>query len=536
MAGETLTLDDVRKLRPVQQPVQPPGEGELSIADVRAMLGPVEPVAPVPPGKHTAPSLVLDNLGTGKALAVSAGRGVDKLLAGAKQLFYKATGNEEGEKALAEEQRLNDLGYKPFQNTAPVTTAIGEAIPGMAMTLPITGGSSLLPLLIRGGLAGGLPGLLAYGETGERLQRGGAGAAGGLLGAGAGYGLAKVLQPAQAVSQVSDDAIDAAKRIGYQPTAAQRTQNPALGAWENYLSRTPGYATRMGKHAANNQAAVNRAATRAIGEQADEVSEAVLGSANNRIGNEFKRLNAIASPDPSSPTFVNALNKVDASNLARGPYARADIAKEVEKGLELSYKGKVPGTAYQEIRSELGSAAQAAFTSGDASKGNALKAIQAGLDAAAKDSLSKADQQALDLVRKQYAAFKVLTKGQVTEAGNVSPARLATALRQQSPTGFKTGTINSDLMDIARVGQAFKPVANPNSSMPSVVQSLMQHPLTAVPLAMGNRALGSIYMNPVSQAYLSAQWLSPQMQQAMIASGAPAGLLGVNALRNVAQE
>ena len=40
-------------------------------------------------GPIPAPSLVLDNLGTGKALAVSAGRGVDKLLAGVKQLYYK---------------------------------------------------------------------------------------------------------------------------------------------------------------------------------------------------------------------------------------------------------------------------------------------------------------------------------------------------------------------------------------------------------------------------------------------------------------
>lgn len=487
-------------------------------------------------GPIPAPSLVLDNLGTGKALAVSAGRGVDKLLAGAKQLYYKATGDTQAETDLEIEQTRNDMGYEPYRRAAPVTTAIGEALPGVALTAPLTGGASLPALMLRGGLAGSLPGLLAYGDWDQRMERGKAGAVGGAGGALLGYGVAKVLQPTQAVTQVGDDAMQAARNIGYRPTAAERTGNPSQAAIENYLSRTPGYASQMGARRAANQAAINSSAARAIGENADEVSESVLAAANRRIGGEFDRLNALASPDPSSPTFVNALNKVDASNLARGPYARADIAKEVEKGLELSYKGKVPGTAYQEIRSELGSAAQAAFTSGDASKGNALKAIQAGLDAAAKDSLSKADQQALDLVRKQYAAFKVLTKGQVTEAGNVSPARLATALRQQSPTGFKTGTINSDLMDIARVGQAFKPVANPNSSMPSVVQSLMQHPLTAVPLAMGNRALGSIYMNPVSQAYLSAQWLSPQMQQAMIASGAPAGLLGVNALRNVAQE
>ena len=487
-------------------------------------------------GPIPAPSLVLDNLGTGKALAVSAGRGVDKLLSGAKQLYYKATGDQKAESDLRTEQTRNDMGYEPFRRAAPITTAIGEAIPGVVLTAPLTGGASLPALMLRGGLAGALPGLVAYGEMGERLERGKGGAVGGAAGALAGYGLAKLLQPTQAVTQAGDDAIQAARNVGYAPTAAERTGNPAQAAFENYLSRTPGYSSQMAARRASNQAAVNRAAATAIGEKADDVSESVLNAAHNRIGAEYSRLNAAASPDASSATFLQALDKVDKSNLARGPYARPDIAKEVEKGLELSYQGKVPGTAYQEIRSELGSAAKAAFTSGDASKGNALKEIQSGLDAAAKESLSKADQKALDLVRKQYAAFKVLTKGQVAEAGNVSPARLATALRQQNPTGFKTGSINSDLMDIARIGQAFKPVANPNSSMPSVMQQIANSPFGAVPMAVANRALGSVYMNPISQAYLSAQWLSPQMQRAMIATGAPAGLLGVSALRNAVQE
>lgn len=488
-------------------------------------------------GKPTpAPSVVLDNLGTGKALAVSAGRGVDKLLAGVKQLYYKATGDTQAEGALKTEQARNDLAYTPFQRAAPKTTAIGEALPGVALSLPIAGGASLPALLLRGGLSGALPGALAYGDTSQRVERAKAGAAGGVLGAAAGYGLAKLLQPTQALTRVGDDAIDAAKRVGYFPSAAEKTQNPAQASLENYLSRTPGYAGKMAEFRNANQAAINRSAAKAIGENADNVSEGVLASANNRFGSEYARLNAAANPDPAHSAFVGALNRIDAQNAARGAFARSDIAKEVEKGLELSYQGSLPGTAYQAIRSELGTAAKKAAAGGDSSLADAMKAMQKGLDEAAKDSLSAADQKALDLVRKQYAAFKVLTKGQVVEAGNVSPARLATALRQQNPTGFKTGQINSDLMDIARIGQAFKPVQNPNSSMPSVMQRLAESPLTVAPMAMANRMIGNTYMSRPAQAYLSAQWLSPEMQRAMITAGAPAGLLGVSALRNAAQE
>lgn len=496
----------------------------------------VERAAATQSGPVPAPSVVLDNLGTGKALAVSAGRGVDKLLSGAKQLFYKATGDDKAESALRIEQTRNDMGYEPFRRAAPITTAIGEAIPGVALTAPITGGASLPALMVRGGLAGALPGLLAYGDTDKRFERGASGAVGGSLGALGGYGLAKLLQPTQAVSRVGDDAVEAARRIGYTPTAAEKTQNPAQQALENYLSRTPGYAGQMATRKAANQAAVNRSAAAAIGEKSDDVSEQVLNAAHLRTGAEFERLNKVASPDASSKTFVDALEKVDKANLARGPYARADIGKEVEKGLELAYKGKLAGTAYTEIRSELGREAQRAFTSGDASKGNALKEIQSGLDAAAKESLSKADQAALDLVRKQYAAFKVLTKGQVVENGNVSAARAATALASQNRTGFKTGTINSDLMDVARVGQAFKSAQNPNSSLPTVFKSIFDSPFTAIPAAGLNRLIGGAYMSRPMQSYLAAQWLAPEMQRAMIATGAPAGLLGVSALRSVAQE
>lgn len=535
MSDEYITLEQVRGMQPAKPQ---PSDGEyVTLSQVRAMQPAGGDSYTLPQkGPIPAPSLVIDDPGTGKALVMGAGRGVDKLLAGVRQLYYKATGNEQAQSDLDAEQARNRMGYAPFKRAAPIATGIGESLPGIAISTPLTGGASLPALMLRGALAGSLPGLLEYGDTAQRMDRGVSGAIGGAGGALVGYGLAKALQPTQALTQVGDDAVQAAKNIGYQPTAAERTGNPAQAAFENYLSRTPGYSSQMAARRTANQAALNRAAAGAIGERADDVSEGVLRAANSRMGQEYSRLNAAATPDASSRSFLDALFGVDKANVARGPYARADIAREVEKGLELAYQGKVPGTAYQEIRSELGSAAKAAFASGDSTKGNAIKSIQSGLDAAAKESLSAADQAALDLVRKQYAAFKVLTKGQVVEGGNVSAARLATALRQQNPTGFKTGTINSDLMDIARIGQAFKPVANPNSSMPSVMQQIANSPLGALPMAVTNRALGSLYMNPVSQAYLSAQWLSPQMQRAMIATGAPGGLLGVTSLRNVARE
>jgi hypothetical protein len=294
--------------------------------------------------------------------------------------------------------------------------------------------------------------------------------------------------------------LDAAERIGYKPSPAQIANNPGMAAFENYLLRSPGSSGAMQQVANANQSALNRAGAKAMGETADSLDEGVFAAAQSRIGSEFDRLSQITKPDLTGG-FLTTLAKVDGDNLARGSFASKKVSELVDKGLDLAAKNNLDGKAYKEIRTALSNEAQSAFKSGDATVGQAYKSLVSALDDAAKGSLSKADQQAWDAARKQWGAFKTLTKSNVAEGGNISAARTAAAVRAGGPA-LRTGKASGELADIARLGEAFKGVANPNSGQ-LTQQMLYGNPLTGVPMMLGNKAAAAAYLSPLGQRYFA---------------------------------
>lgn len=450
--------------------------------------------------------------GMGQAMLIAAGRGTDKLAKGVTQLYYGAksqfepqtlsslvTGMTPSQQILAKmkaEEDENDRLYQPLQEKFPVATAIGESAPALAAGVA-TGGQSLLA----GAAAGALPSLLSYGTAEQRLKRGATDAIGGAGGVLLGKGVARLLKPAGSTAAgVSDAAIDAAERIGYQPTAGQITQNPGMQAFENYLLRSPGSSGAMQQVQQANQKALNRAGAKAMGETAEALDEGVFAAAQRRIGGEFDRLGQVTKPDLGGG-FLTTLAKLDAENAARGSFASKKISELIDKGLDLAAHNNLSGQAYKEVRTELANQAQSAFKAGDATTGQAYKSLVASLDDAAKGSLSKADQKAWDAARKQWAAFKVLSKSNVAEAGNVSAPRAAAAVRAQGP-GLRTGSAAGELADVARVGEAFKGVPNPGSGQ-LAQQMLYGNPITGVPMMLGNKAVASAYLSPLGQRYFS---------------------------------
>lgn len=462
--------------------------------------------------------------GVMQSMMIGAGRAADKVLSGITQMYLGARGEESALRGLAQQEAEKDEAYAPLQQARPIATGVGEALPAFA--LPIGGGGSILGLAARTGAAAAAPEALKYGSFGERAGRAGVAGIGGAVGGAGGGLLSRALKPAGVGAQaVSDDALAAARRIGFQPTPGQIAQNPAMQNFENYLARSPGSSGRMASLADSNQRAINQAVARALGEKADDVGEATLKAAETRIGGEFTRLQGITAP-VLGDDFVNSLASIESANAARGPFRSAKIDDLVNKGLDLAAKNNLSGKAYKEIRSELSSAATTAFKGGDATLGQALKTIRDSLDDAAKASLSKSDQAAWDAARQQWQALKMVTKGNVAEAGNVSAPRLAAVARRDLP-GFRTGGAQGPLADVARVGEAFKGAQNPNSGQ-LMQQMLYGNPLTGLPMMAMNRLSAAAYMNPVMQRYLSQGLLDvgPMGQAALARSG---GLLGVPA-------
>jgi hypothetical protein len=480
-----------------QYATEAPAQGDPMARDMKAEYGPLD------------------------AAMVAAGKATSRLGQGIEQLYYKATGDQQGEARLQSEVDEENRLYKPLQQARPIATGVGEALPMLAVTV---GGTTALAMAGRSALAAAVPEALSHGTMAERAGRAGVAGAGGAIGSLGGQAVTRLLRPAgTGAAAVGDDALHAAQRLGYHVTPGQATQNPAMMNFENYLSRSPGSAGRMQAVHTANQQALNRAGARAMGQNADELSEGVMNAARTQLGDEFQRLQQITGPDMARPEFMQALIRVDGANVARGPYASERIAREVDRALDLAAQGQIGGRAYREIHTELASASTAAFRSGDSTLGQALRTIRESLDDAARDSLGQGDRQAWDTVRRQWDAYKVLSKGNTVEAGNVSAARVASKLR--SDPRFRTGQRQGELADIGRVGEAFKSVPNPNSGN-LTQQMLYGNPLSGIPMMVGNNIAARAYMSPLGQRYMTHGLLPVgQGSQAVLNRGG--GLLGV---------
>lgn len=476
-----------------------------------------------PPQPSGAESLAKET-GAGEAFLVSAGRKTQSIVDGILQKYLEFTGDTKALGGLKQNVAARDAEFEPLAKERPISTGLGGALPAMAV--PGAGAGYVGAMA-----AGAIPELLSYGTTQERLSRGGVGAVGGAVGRGLSSAIPALLKPAGVGVNPNREAMDAAGRIGFKPLAGQATQNPALLNVENYLARTPGSSGTMQALNQANTEAINRTAARSIWQTGTEVGPSMLGAAQKTLGSEFTRLQAITAPQLGTD-FVESLVKVEAANAARGPFRSAPIDSLLDKAMNLAAQGKLSGTAYKEIHTELASEGTKAFKAGDASLGQAYKTVREALDDAAGKSLSEADQRAWDMVRSQWGNWKTLMKGQVAEAGNVSPARVASQLRAQGP-GFRTGA-QGPLQDIGRIGEGIKTATNPNSGNLGQMM-LYGNPVTGIPLAVGNAVAAKVYTNPLVQRYLREGILDVGKSGELVikATGVPLGIAATNKLLGV---
>lgn len=397
--------------------------------------------------------------------------------------------------------------------TAPLVT-----VPGLA---PTTVGGAVRLGAVSGALQPVTTDRPDVDFAGEKLGQTALGSLFGGAGHGAGKVVSKVLKPTSTAAPANQQAgIDAAKRLGVKLTPGQQTGSMGLQQVEAVLARTPGASGPMQAFQQANQAALNRAGASAIGETSDVLSEQVLAAARQRLGADFKNLSS-STKVALGDDFLSALSKIDELNRGLGPFANAQIDDLVNKGLELAAKGSLDGKAYQTLRSRLTDRAGDAFRAGNSELGQALKTLRDSLDDAARAGMDDATKAAWDAARRQYANLKILTKGNAVTAGNVNPVQVGSALRQYGGDMYKTGGLNGPLMDIARIGEAFKQVV-PNSGTAersAIYNMIFGNPLTGLPAVGGANILQRLMFSPLGQRYLT-QGLLPSAPNL-----APAGAL-----------
>lgn len=138
-------------------------------------------VATIRGGKPAAAAKpAVEDPGVMGAATIGAGRTADSILDGLTQWLLQAKGETSALGGLKQNVDEKAAIYKPLQEQHPYATAMGEALPSMA--IPVGGAAGVGGNLLRLGAAGALPGALEYGTAGERLGRAATGAAAGVIG------------------------------------------------------------------------------------------------------------------------------------------------------------------------------------------------------------------------------------------------------------------------------------------------------------------------------------------------------------------
>jgi hypothetical protein len=463
--------------------------------------------------RKEAAKMAAKGMGVGETLAVSAGRGMDKIGAGVEQLAqltrtlpsYGASQvpgdiQATAEKRLVEmkgEEQEKDIAFSGVQRERPFTSAVGEAAPYAA--IPASMG-----LLGSSAVVGGLE-ASKYGTGQERLSRGILGAGANMVGGAAGNAVGGLLAPVGkgAVSGAQRLALEGMDAMGVKSRMSQVTGSPFWSRIEDWAARTPGGAGVMREFGDANQSAINARAGQAIGESGvTEMSPAVFGDAAKRMGGVFDEIKSLGGrPIQVGSGVASAADDVLRQQKKMLPTQQdqnlISIANQA-KALSAN-KGRIDGETYQLIRSGLSEASFDATGSNKVLYGKLLSALDDSADSSLRAG-GKADlADALKTVRPQYGNLKLLEKGAVAEGGNVSPARLASAMRGQNPAAFREGRMaGNPLYDIAQMGENFKPL---QAGSPTYERGLMSNPVSTILGAMGSYPAAKLATSQAAQFY-----------------------------------
>lgn len=460
-------------------------------------------------------------------------------LAGAGKFFADRAkgvgGMFKDNKAEVDESRKYDA---PLMRSLPgLLGNIGAGAATVAPIAAIPGANTYTGAALTGAAMGATD---PVGTGDSRLMNTGMGALGGVAGQFGANMIGRIARPVQ--SELSPELSDLAKKAaaaGIPLDAAQLTGSKPLQTINSVMEVLPFTADKQAAIKDAQRQAYNRAILKNIGENADRATPEVLNNARTRMGSEFERL-AARNTVGLSNDFLNSLAKIDSSVNA---FTSPAVKSTVDKGLELAAKGTLSGADYQSIRSTLTKQASDAFASGNSELGQALKTIRGSLDDAASASISAADKDAWNLVRKQWGNLKAIEKAAApvsadAVAGNVSPAKLAAAIMQGNKQGMIYGTGDQAMPDLARIGQAFikDQVPNSGTAQRSFYQNLLTKPLDAAGQVISGA--GGLVAKPVQaainssagKAYLAQQPLTAQqkmladmLRQGAVGGGATAG-------------
>lgn len=470
---------------------------------------------PAPPVAEARGSIA-DAAGAGLTLGFS--DELAGLLGAVPAALSTGTGVVDSYKGIRDAARENYQGYK-------------EANPGTALAAEIGGG------LLTGAVGGGR----ALAGTAGRQMLGRAAASGAALGgaSGAGYsdadtlgGLAQDTALGAATGAAAGVAFPAAGQwlnaigrrtasiaddLGMALTPGHRYNSPTLQRVEASLESFPLTSSAFTKMRQQNQSALNRTATEAIGATGDDLSGGVLGAAKAQLNQTFKSLTQ-GREIPIDQQFT-----ADMAAIRQGLASPLKSAKKANKFLdaldEIVSAGKITDREYQDISSEI-----TAELMGKGTKGlsrEALRTAKEKVDDLFERSMGPDELMAFRQARTQWRNLLNVSKTADSATGDVSGLKLANRLANKDEHGYVFGHNKTPLYQAARAAKQYKDIVGDSGTASRLAIPLMaQTLLGGTAGGVGSYAAGG---NPLEGAAYGALGLlgGPALTRMYLAGGKP---------------
>lgn len=299
--------------------------------------------------------------------------------------------------------------------------------------------------------------------------------------------------PSAGLNEAMRRALAAGEGLGMRVTPGQATGSRALQQMEARLESQPLTSGPFNTLKAGNQTTMNRVFAKALGESSDVLDDATVGKFLARADKVYADVADDVARQVDPTDFLNRLSRIEADTdgLVPGGIAQHPL---VQRLIDYASKGKITGEQAQQLRSQLGKAAQQQMSGqqGNRELGSALFDVQEIADDWLAQGLSGARKAAYDAVRGQYRNFRLMTKAGAINpsSGNVSAPKLANTLQRADERGFLAGGNQSDLYNAARFGQAFRPIVGDSGTATRMPQGMFEI-AASVPLNVAARAYAS---------------------------------------------
>lgn len=360
------------------------------------------------------------------------------------------------------------------------------------------------------------------------------GLAGGVAGQGLAFGLGKANRPA--VSQLTPEEARLSsllRREGVPLEIGTEIGSPGLKLLESVLAKFPmtarkAEAGRQATSEAFNAAVLKRAGINDSNAAPDVIRDAFAtkGAVFDALSNGKQIAMDANQPGAAQDLLARLIDLEGKTAPVRNILDTGPIDRLIYGTFDLLAKGKpIDGKTAQAIRSDLTKEIRAKSASGDARIADALRSVRDGFDNAIYETLTPAEKQTWDTVKREYSNLKIIDKAMTgskndTLRGNISPTALSQAVRQADPTRYARSM--GDLNDLSRAGALFVRDSIPDSGTAS--RSWLTNLLTSGGIGAGAYAA---YAEPALATALAGSVAIPKMTQAFLRSET-----GKNYLRN----